>query len=1318
MSASSLRSSRNITPIENPDIMEFFEKVPDTMSGGLNIRADEEGTIVLDTGRYIENTNNRSPFSPPSRDRQDFSETQDSDQNRGGEDNHFMVNNPQKLLHVKSKAEDDSDDIYDFGYINARDNGSINAYDNGSINAHNNSSVNAHGNGSINAHDNGSINANGAGSIKAHGDSSKIAHEIGTVNAHADGYTDSFRENSDHSPKDTQRRVLNEQRNRGAAEGSTAARKPGSNKVDFKKHVQKHVHYSDEVVSDVISYSLPRYGETHSFKDTDNETDELRGARGYEIYDDDSPTRRVNKGDQNRSSRSLQRSSVQKLNTNQNLALDESYYERVSHREYDSNQNEDLNHEEDSSYEDDSDQEGESNEEDDSKDGGEPDKITDGEQSLEYSSTLTSGKDEDTNSHQTYKSEKQGIDFEDSVENSYFAMFKSSDDTVHDDIQGDKHSHGDNDGGDKETVKQGTETQRSPSISIDKKSAGDHIGLHDKHNDGDGDGGGTDIERINKGDNNIDYVDDRITVKADDQVNDRPEANAVDRLDDRGNDHLGLKEITGDYLAGHQDNSSGGHVGDPPTEGHLSTNLGHIHENEANVPQTDSPKTDEFSDDAGNVIIEKNDNNDGISSTGNDDEKAATGNDGSGAGVNHAKVHHDKENENDLVEALGTKHKLDHSSFKTDKSSTSAHSKSASVHAHHRAPAPHKPIEEMKAMERLKYAPYNEHLARAYSKQAPSPAGTHHQPGQHSGKQKKSKQRKLVAEHPPGSESKQAENRRKTEDSASLKKEKTPRTVSGKAPGLDRLKGAKKEKKNVPKRKEQATAVETKTSVCMSEIKTNDENMNYVKEPVLQNSVGIKQETVNRSEVKEETLGITETTLEVRTDVIVQASLLDNARLVKAEPDTNERDLKNDTRDEVLMDERIDDGENNNKNDKTLADDNPAEDKRAAVDAKMETDQDEVKNMTGKNKEDVPQNIAQDIPQGADKSSKNKTTTTLKQKEQAGAKTKGGENKNSGLRNWFGGNKKKNQGDNSSSKYTNSTTPRSARSINGIIITTEPPKNEKAKPEVSEVPAALTVVDETKADPHGKAGRLVLANIKQKLKDSSLTGSMNSSSALPINQRSRSPSPETSFSSNGSKLGKMAHKTQSMSSLQVPGAGVTTPRDSGQDEDNISLSSRRDSGSRRSIDYRIQNATATIVPEVTDEKPKSVLTNEETFIKNAIPYMPLSLAVVCLILNIIIPGSGTALSGLSILCCGQARVSNKNDQILTTLCANCMVGLAQLFTVTFLLVGWFWSIGWGIQMVSLSVQRRDEMKKQRAKELQALALSAFGSPKRGAPFGP
>ncbi|CAL1532143.1 unnamed protein product, partial [Lymnaea stagnalis] len=340
-----------------------------------------------------------------------------------------------------------------------------------------------------------------------------------------------------------------------------------------------------------------------------------------------------------------------------------------------------------------------------------------------------------------------------------------------------------------------------------------------------------------------------------------------------------------------------------------------------------------------------------------------------------------------------------------------------------------------------------------------------------------------------------------------------------------------------------------------------------------------------------------------------------------------------------------------------------------------------------------------ELPDGPPSERGNQDAGKTPNKKEADA-TKNGqsEKKGSSFRDLFGGKSKARvsspkTNEKQAAKYSPLTAPRGTHSVNGILITTTTAEDAQQQQQTpaGNAPVSLTVVDETASSAHSKAGRVVLANMRLKMREKTLSSSINSNSSLPVHGRSRSPSPETSFGSTGSKPAKVAHKTHSMSSLQVPGPTPnTTPREAAQEEDNFSLSSRRDSArhsfdssARRSMEYRLQHTTAAMQAEA-DEKPKSVLTNDETFIKNAIPYLPLGLAICCLILNVIIPGSGTALSGLSILCCGQARVSNKNDQILTTLCANCMVGVAQLFTVTFFLVGWFWSIGWGIQMVSLS----------------------------------
>ena len=60
------------------------------------------------------------------------------------------------------------------------------------------------------------------------------------------------------------------------------------------------------------------------------------------------------------------------------------------------------------------------------------------------------------------------------------------------------------------------------------------------------------------------------------------------------------------------------------------------------------------------------------------------------------------------------------------------------------------------------------------------------------------------------------------------------------------------------------------------------------------------------------------------------------------------------------------------------------------------------------------------------------------------------------------------------------------------------------------------------------------------------------------------------------------------------------------------------------------------------------------------------------------------LSGLSVFCCGQPRIKDKDGVYTSTLCVNLLVGVMQLFTITFLLVGWIWSLVWGIYMVLLA----------------------------------
>ncbi|CAG5133947.1 unnamed protein product, partial [Candidula unifasciata] len=153
--------------------------------------------------------------------------------------------------------------------------------------------------------------------------------------------------------------------------------------------------------------------------------------------------------------------------------------------------------------------------------------------------------------------------------------------------------------------------------------------------------------------------------------------------------------------------------------------------------------------------------------------------------------------------------------------------------------------------------------------------------------------------------------------------------------------------------------------------------------------------------------------------------------------------------------------------------------------------------------------------------------------------------------------------------------------------------------------------------------------------------------------------------------------------LISPEDALSASKDSPQHLTQNSARPSLDSTSKKSLDLEIKNATKVVLPRM-DEEPKAASSSDESLIKNAIPFLPLALAVCCLILNVFVPGSGTVMSGLLVLCCGQPRLLRKEDQILTTMCVNCMVGLAQLFTVSFFLVGWCWSVAWGVRLVLLS----------------------------------
>ncbi|XP_058466350.1 protein stum [Malaya genurostris] len=134
-----------------------------------------------------------------------------------------------------------------------------------------------------------------------------------------------------------------------------------------------------------------------------------------------------------------------------------------------------------------------------------------------------------------------------------------------------------------------------------------------------------------------------------------------------------------------------------------------------------------------------------------------------------------------------------------------------------------------------------------------------------------------------------------------------------------------------------------------------------------------------------------------------------------------------------------------------------------------------------------------------------------------------------------------------------------------------------------------------------------------------------------------------------------------------------------------------DSNSRRtSIFSKKQSIAPTIPPEDLRPKIDMSLVEHSSMMRAAIPVLPICLAYFCLVLNIVIPGTGTILSGGLCLCIGKPRFS-QHDSIkgrIGSFIINCIVGVSQCFTIIFCVVGWGWAIWWGTIMLRLAKQHQ------------------------------
>jgi len=91
--------------------------------------------------------------------------------------------------------------------------------------------------------------------------------------------------------------------------------------------------------------------------------------------------------------------------------------------------------------------------------------------------------------------------------------------------------------------------------------------------------------------------------------------------------------------------------------------------------------------------------------------------------------------------------------------------------------------------------------------------------------------------------------------------------------------------------------------------------------------------------------------------------------------------------------------------------------------------------------------------------------------------------------------------------------------------------------------------------------------------------------------------------------------------------------------------------------------------------------------KNAVPSLPMCLAITFLCINCILPGFGTIFAGFAALCCAETKGVQTGKCGL--FCINFWCGIAQLLLVVFA-IGWIWSIMWGVLMIHESTKRNNQ----------------------------
>jgi len=101
-------------------------------------------------------------------------------------------------------------------------------------------------------------------------------------------------------------------------------------------------------------------------------------------------------------------------------------------------------------------------------------------------------------------------------------------------------------------------------------------------------------------------------------------------------------------------------------------------------------------------------------------------------------------------------------------------------------------------------------------------------------------------------------------------------------------------------------------------------------------------------------------------------------------------------------------------------------------------------------------------------------------------------------------------------------------------------------------------------------------------------------------------------------------------------------------------------------------------------------------LRKAVPTLPVCFAVLFLVFNTLLPGTGTILGALSLLCCGRCRHESSSLGIKYGLIAAAL----QIVTAVFI-VGWIYSIYYGVNMLqdSLTKDERGNITEEATKDI-------------------